>query len=105
MTIKEAIKQLRDGCYIGEDGDMAVYCKTELGAWRKFKKRVIEDCGEDEFELMEYSRENIGIGWLFIATDEDRKRFGDDEVDWYIDYENMSKGNVCGVEVWVYIAN
>jgi hypothetical protein len=85
MDIKQAMEELKTVCYLGEDGDMAVNCKTKLGAYRKFRQQMREDCGECS-ELEEMTIENVGYGYVKLATDEDKERFGDSEVEWYVSY-------------------
>ena len=93
--IQKIIKDLRpEAFYIGEDGDMACFANTELGAFRKFKKRIREDCGESDTEEM--SRENIGIGWIRLPTKEEKEEYGD-ECDWFVTYEKESE-----YQVWAY---
>lgn len=90
-------KELRNAEYVGEDGDMAVNCKTVLGALRKFRARVAEDVGWDE--STELNEANIGRGWLHLATDEDRENYGDD-AEWYISYKKDAKNDY---PVWIYM--
>jgi len=100
MTIKEAMEELKTPQYIGEEGDMAVNCKTQLGAFIKFKQQVREDCGESS-EVEEMTMDNIGIGWVFIVTDEMKKedcedRFEED-TEYYVSYKEKSP-----YQVWTY---
>lgn len=90
--------ELKNPCYIGEDGAMCVKCPTELGALRKFRKQWINDCGIDDEALGEITSETIGVGWLHLVTDSDR-RTGEfeDDCEWYISYKEKSP-----YEVWVY---
>jgi hypothetical protein len=96
LTLKQAIKELKSVQYIGEDGDMAIICKDEFIACRKFKKKWSEDSGEDELEI---EPRDITIGFLHLATDEDRERFSDDEVEWYIDYSKESPNPVFAIRL------
>lgn len=86
--------ELREAVWIGEDGDMAVFCKTELGAFRKFRKLMKQDVGEQEAEEMDI--ENVRKGYFELATFEDRAIWGN-EYDWFIRYHDPTP-----YEVWVY---
>ena len=91
ITLKQAIKEIKGVQYIGEDGNMAVICKDEVIACKKFNKKWKEDSGEEAINI---EPQDIGIGFLHLATDEDRERFHDDEVEWYIDYHKKSPNQV-----------
>lgn len=100
MEIKQAMKELKTAQYLGEEGDMAVNCKTKLGAFRKFKQQVREDCGESS-ELEDMTMDNIGIGWVFVVTAEMKKedyedRFEED-TEYYVSYKEKSP-----YQVWIY---
>jgi hypothetical protein len=96
MTIKEALKELKEAQYIGEDGNMAVNTPTKRGAWIKFRQRWREDIGDHEAQ--ELTEEYIGTAWLHLVSElpkDEQERFEDAE--WYVDYRNPSP-----YEVWVY---
>lgn len=80
---------------IGEDGDMAVNCKTKLGAFRKFKAFVKETCGEED--AGEMTIDNVGIGSLHLTTPKDREDCGEEDAEWCVDYTKRGE-----FEVWVY---
>lgn len=95
--LKEAAKDITgEATYIGEEGAMAVITKTRMGAYRKFLKRLREDMGDADFEMFypEISIEQVGIGWLHLTTEEDKKLM--DDCDWYVSYTKESP-----IEVWV----
>jgi phosphoribosylaminoimidazole (AIR) synthetase len=96
MTIQEAMKELKEPQYLGEEGDMAVNCKTKIGAYRKFRQLVREDRGECS-ELEEMSIENVGIGFVFIATEKEKEELSMEESEYYVSYTKKSP-----YQVWVY---
>lgn len=91
MTIKEVMEELKTPQYLGEEGDMAVNCKTMRGAWLKFRRQVREDCGETEAE--EILEDNVGIGWVFLATEKEKEY---EEMEYYVSYLKKSP-----YQVWV----
>jgi hypothetical protein len=94
--IQKKIKELqKEAFYIGEEGDIACFAKTKLGAWRKFRARVRKDCGEG-WTLDEMEKSNICIGWFRLPTKEDKEEWGDD-CDYIVSYREKSP-----YEVWVY---
>jgi hypothetical protein len=98
MTNKEQklFKELqKEAFYIGEEGEMACFAKTEMGAQRKFRARIREDCG-DSWELEELSKENIGIGWFQFATEAEKEEYGQD-CEYFVSYKEKTP-----YEVWVY---
>lgn len=79
--------ELNNAIYVGEDGYMAVSCKTKLGALRKFRKLMREYVGEQEASGI--SLEDISIGYLHLTTEEYRNEWGD-EYEWVINYTTKS---------------
>jgi hypothetical protein len=70
--IKEILKtELNNAVWIGEYGDMAVSCKTKLGALRKFRKLMREDIGGGIAGEIYVS--DVGIGWLRLPRGEDEE--------------------------------
>jgi len=85
---------LKNAVWIGEDGGMAVSGKlTKIGAWRKMRALLREDCGNIEAE--EFRLDSIEIGFLRLATEEERK--GD-----YYDSEWFITRKKTQYPVWVY---
>lgn len=83
-VLKDTMNRLKNAEWIGEDGDMVCNCKTELGAYRKFRGLMRDAEPEAAIEM---DIENVGIGFLHFATDEDRKKMGGDfDGDWYVSY-------------------
>ena len=102
MNLKQAIKELNSVGWIGEDGDMAIACKTKVGAWKRMRAITRDDCGD--YEASEIKIDKIGIGWLHISTPEDKKRFwenhGEENVEWFVEFaHNTPKGR----QVWVLV--
>lgn len=89
--IKEYLQN--EAFYIGDEGDMACFAKTELGAWRKFRARIKADCG-DSYELQDLCRDNIGIGWFKLTSKEENEKY---DSDWLVLYEEKTP-----YEVWIY---
>jgi len=97
QKIKQVLKSLRsEATWIGEDGAMACVSKTEQSAFKKFKALMSECVGD--YEASELKIDDIGIGWLFLVTNENKDDFESD-TEWYVDYVNKSP-----YEVWVYNA-
>ena len=59
MTIKEAMEELKTPQYIGEEGDMAVNCKTKRGAWLKFRKQTRDDVSQFNPNLQKQTMRRI----------------------------------------------
>lgn len=80
---------------IGEDGDMAVNCKTKLGAFRKFRAYANENyCDLDAYEDMTIDR--VDIGSLHLNDKKHDEYYGKDS-EWYVSYTERGE-----FEVWVY---
>ena len=78
--------------YIGEDGDMVANAKNEEEALEMFKRRWVEDCGEEDWNdfIGEVNiEEAIGIAWVHLAS----KKFSreHDDCEWYVSHTD-SKG-------------
>lgn len=87
--IKEILEELKTAEYVGEDGDMVVNAKDEEEALAKFRERWIEDCGEEDWNDIEYTLENVGVCWLHLTNDEEKLEMDDSE--WYVSYVKPSK--------------
>jgi hypothetical protein len=87
---------LRDGTYIGEDGDMVCFAKSSEKALKIFKRRWITDVGDDGIPP-EMTTEFIGRLYLLKADDEHRKKFGEPDLEWYVSATDWSP-----VMVYVY---
>lgn len=98
MTKKEMIAELKAANWIGEDGKMATISSSKLGAWRKFKKKML-----DEFiDIDKISIDDVQIGWAYLTTEADKKEFpGIEDCEWYVNCKNPKIKGVKGVKVWV----
>ena len=94
--LQQIIESLKIATWIGEDGNAVVNASTEEEALEKFKK-LMRDCVGDK-EAEEMLLENVGIGWIRLTTEEEKKQTEDS--DWVVSYE-PSKG---GEEIFVYYA-
>ena len=63
------MEELKTPQYIGEEGDMAVNCKTKRGAWLKFRKQTRDDVGD--YEANEIEIDDIREGYVHLPTDEE----------------------------------
>lgn len=95
---KSMIEDLKDACYVGEDGAMATQCKTKRGAWIKFRKQVREDCGE--YEASEIKLDDIIKAWAHVATKEEFEEWGG-ECEWFVNFGEKKEG-VRNFPVWYY---
>lgn len=93
--IKKALEELKQVCYLGDEGDAGIICRTSITALRKFKKKFREDVGPEEY-ITDMDEGDITTGWLHVCTDEELQ---EKDYEWYVSYEKQSP-----YEVWVYRA-
>lgn len=99
MTIKEVMTELEEADYIGEDGDMVVNTEKKEDALVAFRTRLCGDVGHMEAE--EIKLEDIGIGYVYLITEEEKKSGEfDSDWEWYVSYTKPNKN-----KVWVYHVN
>lgn len=94
------MQQLKEPQYVGEDGSIAVNCKTQIGAWRKIRKQWRDDVSD--YDASEIELDNITRGYARLATKEDREEWGD-EADWFVYWGDSDKKRMNKNKVWVYI--
>lgn len=103
MTKEQKIlkTELNEAIWVGEDGNAAAFCKTKLGAFRKFKKLMREDCGE--IEASEMKIEDVEIGWLHycgnLSVDVKLAKGLESDTEWYVSWSVDEKSPY---EVWIY---
>mgnify|MGYP001611260870 CR=1 FL=1 len=98
IKFKSMLKDLKEACYVGEDGNMATICKTKRGAWIKFRQQVGEDCGE--YEASEIKMEDIDESVAHLAAPEEIEE--NDEYAWYVGKNIKSQPSV---KCWYYCVN
>jgi hypothetical protein len=88
--IKGYFEELRkEANYIGEDGDMVCVADNEEEALWKFKKRALED--EPKLDYLDsFNLENIGIGWLLLAEEQEKTSY---ETNWKVDYSGDKRSD------------
>lgn len=102
MTKQKMVSELKSAQWIGEEGNMATISSSALGAWRKFKKEILEVGGDIEG----LGIEQVQIGWAYLCTEKTKKEnedMGEDweDASWYVSYKLAKIDGVKGVKVWV----
>jgi len=94
-TIKEIIKEdLNEAQWVGEDGAAVAYCKTQIGAWRKIRKLMRDDVGDNEADQI--SIDQIGEGFLHQFNEDGTLCMMDGEESWCVKLEPSP------VKLWWY---
>lgn len=96
--MKQYLKELSaEAQWIGEDGNAVCVSSTERGAFLKFKRLMRGDVGEIEAD--ELKLEDVGKGYLHLATELTKEEHGEmEECEWYVDWSANAKNPY---EVWV----
>jgi hypothetical protein len=63
---EEMLENLREGCWIGEDGGAACLAQIKRQGLFKIKDLMRRDCGEVEARALKLA--DIGVGWARLAT-------------------------------------
>ena len=82
------LHDLHEAQWIGEDGAMACVSSSARGAFIKFKRLMRQDVGDLEAEEMKI--EDVGVGWFYLPTEEEKKQIADGEIEeyeWYVSYK------------------
>ena len=103
MTINEALEELKQAMWIGEDGDAAVNAPNKRAALKAFKELELDDVGH--YEASRIKPSDVGIGFVGLYTEEhareegydDLKSFCEAESAWYVSWAD----GVTGPKVYV----
>jgi hypothetical protein len=67
----DMLKTLREGCWIGEDGNAVCIAQNKREALRTIKALMRRDCGEAEARSIK--SDEISVGWARLATQKEKE--------------------------------